>query len=79
MKKEKDGKSNAAETTHTGNKSGLNDLLYCDYCIWLRPKEHEQTNKKQPHFCHNGFGRIFHGDKHPHLPRPAKCENYEAV
>lgn len=55
------------------------DLLYCDDCKFLFPKEHEQINKKEPHTCEIDGRVIKHDGHHPKLPRPKDCIYYERV
>jgi len=47
--------------------------LYCDYCRFLNPKEHEQTKAKEPHMCLLYYRPIFHAGEHPRLPKPEYC------
>lgn len=49
---------------------------WCDGCRWLRPTEGEQTWKKEHHTCISHETILYHGDKHPRLPRPHYCTNY---
>lgn len=52
--------------------------LYCDDCKNLNPKEGpEDRLTKCGHFCTVTGIQVFHGDKHPHLPRPGSCPGYE--
>lgn len=48
-------------------------MRYCDECEYLKPKEHEQTDKKEPHIC-NAYRRLlFHRGRHPRIPTPDYC------
>ena len=46
---------------------------YCDDCKFLNPKEHEQTESKEPHMCMIFNKPIFHNGEHPRLPKPEFC------
>ena len=60
-------------------KSGKdsNTLLYCDDCKYLKPKEHEQNKRKEPHFCIIFEIPVFHSGHHPRILRPKDCHIYK--
>lgn len=49
---------------------------FCDDCIHLSPKEHEQVDKRIPHICSIYKVPMYHFNQHPHLPRPIFCNDY---
>ena len=63
----------------------LKEQLFCDDCVYLSPKEDQQTSKKEDHVCQcakmftfSGCYRIlYHGQYHPRIPRPDECKWYE--
>lgn len=46
---------------------------YCDNCYWLDPKEHEQTDKKESHWCRLFKQTLKHYCIHPKLARLFEC------
>jgi len=53
-----------------GSKSACSDLLFCDDCKFLSPKELKQTSKKEPHMCLLNQMPVMHAGHHPRLPKP---------
>ena len=47
--------------------------FYCDDCKYLRPKEKNQTYRKEHHVCIKANLIIKHAGQHPRLPRPNWC------
>ena len=51
----------------------MKDLLYCDGCPHLEPREHEQTSSKEAHKC-NAYDKVLkHNGHHPRIPTPNYC------
>jgi len=46
---------------------------FCNTCVYLHPKEREQTKKKRAHICWLSGNRVYHKNLHPYLPRPSDC------
>ena len=46
---------------------------YCDGCEYLTPKEKDQTEKKEPHFCKRLRMNLRHENEHPRIPTPTIC------
>lgn len=46
---------------------------YCDECKHLSPKEREQADKGEPHFCDAYDKPLFHNNQHPRIPTPDYC------
>lgn len=51
-------------------------MKYCDDCKNLHPKEYEQTDKKEDHFCDAYNQILYHFDYHPHILRLSYCIYY---
>jgi len=47
---------------------------YCGECEHLSPKESEQTQDKEAHFCKKYKQRLFHLGRHPKIVRAVRCE-----
>lgn len=45
----------------------------CDDCPALHPGEGEQTDRKEPHWCHILRRRLLHEGMHPQIPTPEDC------
>lgn len=69
-------KSENLKTAH-GKGVASTDLLYCDDCEHLNPKEHEQSKKKEAHLCMAWIMPLFHNGHHPRILRPKKCYLYQ--
>ena len=61
-------------------KIKLKNYRYCDECPFQQNTEEEQNliKKNFPckrifHYCEWYKKQLYHGDKHPRLPRPQKC------
>jgi len=42
-------------------------------CIFLYPREKDQTNKKEPHICYLFHVQVLHGGNHSELFTPKNC------
>lgn len=42
-------------------------------CIFLYPREENQTSKKEQHICHLFHIQIVHSNNHPHLFTSKNC------
>lgn len=45
----------------------------CNMCLYLIPKEREQTGKKEPHVCRMMGRMLHHRGVHPAIPKPDWC------
>lgn len=52
-------------------------MKYCDDCEFLKPKEKDQVDKSNNHYCTVLQIMIFHYWLHPRLPRPLGCQHYK--
>ena len=55
---------------------------FCDPgCVYLNPKETDQNNTKEKHFCHKYKKTIYHEFFHPHLVKPFRCvhDNFKLI
>lgn len=47
---------------------------FCNFdCPYLDPKEDEQTNKKEQHYCKKYKSKLFHFDAHPNIYKLKEC------
>jgi hypothetical protein len=53
--------------------------IYCHDCHFLEPKEKDQTDKKESHFCHLLGVRLKHEGHHPHIPKHPMCRKEEVI
>lgn len=52
---------------------------FCDNCMYLYPKEHNQSEKKEPHICKKYDMFVIHRGNHPKLPRLNVCLDDEEM
>lgn len=46
---------------------------YCDECVYLEPKEWDQTLIKTAHMCRLYNFQVMHKGQHPRIPTPDAC------
>ena len=52
---------------------------FCHDCHFLDPKEADQTDKKEPHFCNLLGVTLKHDGHHPHIPKHPMCRKEEVI